>query len=70
MFAGDIWSFIDRPAVSIVKSVLSFYDLSVSGLIIVDDTFGGAAGDNFGGLVEGEGELRRQYGRIDSGGEG
>ena len=53
-----------------MKSVLSFYDLSVSGLIIVDDSFGGAAGDNFGGLVEGEGELGRQYGRIDSGGEG
>ena len=50
-----------------MKSVFSFYDLSVSGLIIVDDTFGGTAGDNFGGLVEGEGELGRQYGRIDSG---
>ena len=60
MSAGGVGGFVDAAAVPVVSAVVSFDDLAVAGLIVVDCAFCVAGGHDLGGLVEGEGELGRQ----------
>jgi hypothetical protein len=53
-----------------MNAVLSLDSLSISRLIIVDDSVGFSCGDDFSSLVELKGELGRKHRWINSVGEG
>ena len=53
-----------------MNAVVSLYSLSISRLIIVDDSIGFSCGDDFGSLVELKGELGRKHRWINGVGEG